>query len=149
MKPSELLKRERRLAVERSLKHWGTASVRIDILEFPNEEDSENVERLAKLLQKDLRGLNPTNRIPAKINSEDLHNALGISKLTIEELNTHPNPENGFPELCFPEGFRLECRRGLHRAKAAQRILPPGEQCWTIDLFHSGRLNPGLSENRY
>jgi len=145
MKLSECLKRERQLATERSLKYWGTASVDIDILDFPCEEDEENVEKLVDLFRADCRNLNPRYHIPAKVDKHKLDAALALSKLTFQQLRAGPDPEYGYPVLKFPPGFRLECRHGIHRAKAATRVLPPEARRWLIDLYDSGRIPPRTS----
>jgi hypothetical protein len=138
MQRSNCIERERRVAVERSTKYWGTVSVDIDILEFPNEEEEENIDKLVELFQNDYRGLNPRYRIPAKIDKHQLDAALALSGLTFQKLKEAPDRIRGYPELKFPAGFRLKCCQGLHRSRAAARVLPPGERCWSIDLYDSG-----------
>jgi len=139
MQQSKIMERERKLAAERSSKCWGTVSVRVDILDFPNEEEEEeNVESLVELFEKDFRGLKPLYHIPAKIEKPHLESALKCSKLSLERLKAGADLD-GYPELNFPVGFRLKCYRGLHRAEAARRILPPGARRWPIDLYHSGK----------
>ena len=140
MGPSKCIERERIIAVERSAKCWGTASVNIDVLEFPNETDEENVDKLAALFTSDFRGLNPRYHIPAKIDKDHLDAALTLSGLTIQELKASPDPEKGYPELRFPPSFRLKCFAGLHRAKAAAEVLPPGARRWSIDLYDSSMI---------
>ncbi|KAK3305097.1 uncharacterized protein B0T15DRAFT_554948 [Chaetomium strumarium] len=143
MQRSNCIERERRVAVERSTKYWGTVSVDIDILEFPNEEEEENIDKLVELFQNDYRGLNPRYRIPAKIDKHQLDAALALSGLTFQKLKEAPDRIRGYPELKFPAGFRLKCCQGLHRSRAAARILPPGERCWSIDLYDSD-IDPDL-----
>ncbi len=126
MQRSKCLEREQRLVTERSIKRWGTANVNINILEFPNKKDEENVETLVELFKDDFRGLNPRYHIPAKIDRQDLDTALAISGLTIQNLTAIPDLQYGYLELKFPAGFRLNGCQGIHRAKAAARILPPG-----------------------
>jgi len=141
MELSEQLERENRLAAERSSKYWGTASVLIDLLDFPNEEDEENIDRLAELFAKDCRVLNPFHHIPAKIDKQQLQDALSLSDLTPEQLRAIPDPQEGYPKLNFPAGFRLQCNRGLHRAAAARRIHM---ERWAVDFFHPGSLNRAM-----
>ena len=138
MQQSKLIERECKLAAERSSKCWGTVSVSVDILDFPNEEQYENVESLVKLFEKDFRGLNHLYHIPAKVETQQLEAALEGSQLSFETLKAGAD-SNGYPELDFPVGFRLSCYRGLHRAEAARRFLPPGARRWPIDLYHSGK----------
>jgi hypothetical protein len=132
------LAREPKLAAERRRKFWGTANVDLDILDFAGDEDEENVARLAKLLEKDFRGFNPLNHIPAKVNQEELEDALVRSGVTVDRFHLGAEPEQGFPNLQFAPGFRLKCLHGRDRAAAALRIFPPGRRLWSIDLFHSG-----------
>ena len=149
MRLSKCMERERRLAVERSTKYWGTASVNINILEFPNKEDEENIEKLVALFKKDHRGLNPRHRIPAKIEKDQLEAALKLSGLTVQKLKEPPDSLHGYPELRFPAGFRLTCCQGLHRSQAAARVLPPGERRWSIDLYDSGMTPYSDGSNMY
>ncbi|KAB5549386.1 hypothetical protein GE09DRAFT_966245, partial [Coniochaeta sp. 2T2.1] len=143
MQRSKCLAREARLAAERSSKCWGTASVNISILDFPNEEDEEDVEALTELFRSDFRGLNPRYHIPAKIDGQHLDAALELSGLTADNLKASPHPRHGYPELRFPTGFRLQCCQGLHRAKAATKVLAPGARLWSID-FYDSNIGPDL-----
>ena len=44
-----------------------------------------------------------------------------------------------YPELVFPNGYRLECLHGQHRIQAAQRIfLPARDKWWTVALYLTG-----------
>lgn len=137
MQRSALLERERKIVAEKNIKHLGTARIDVCNLEFPSDRDEENVEALTALFKEDFQGLNPKYHIPAKINPQDLDNALHISGLSA--LCDGPVPDEGYPQLQFPPGFRLQCLRGRSRAEAVQRAFPPGARRWTVDLFRSGR----------
>ena len=140
-KTKDMQSRELRLAVERNIRHWGTASVDLTILEFPKNplKDEERISKLSEVFTKDLRGSNPVYWIPAKIDSVSLNNALELSGLTLDVLKSGPDPKTGFPHLTFPAGYRLTCLQGAHRAAAAARVLPPEEKRWPVDLFDAGR----------
>ncbi|KAJ2982773.1 hypothetical protein NQ176_g1164 [Zarea fungicola] len=126
----------RRIGTEKSLKYIGTASVRLDHLDFPNAErpNQKNVERLVKLFRK-LRGCSPgekLNRIPAVISEAYLQDALTISNLSREALLSS---NSDAAQLNFPSGFRLECLRGKDRVQAARETLCSPEPRWVVDLF--------------
>ena len=130
-----------RIKTEKAIKHIGTASIKLDVLDFPYSEglDRENVERL-KTLFKTAGGYIPgdvSNRIPAIIHERQLHEALGLSGVSAETLLS--DAEGNFVELEFPPGFRLECLRGRHRAKAADEFLDSQDKRWVVDLFLAGK----------
>jgi len=138
MQRSDFFKSECKLAVERSSKHWGTASIDVYILDFPSGEDKENVQILADLFREDFQGLNPKYHIPAKISRQDLEAALQTSGVPLQKLLEGPTAGNGYPNLIFPPGFRLQCLRGRSRAEAAKKALPSRARRWVVDLFHLG-----------
>lgn len=129
----------RRIGTEKSLKYIGTASVKLDHLNFPNAErpNQKNVDRLVKLFQR-LRGCSPgekLNRIPAVIGETYLQDALAMSNLSREALLSS---DGDVAQLHFPSGFRLECLRGKDRVQAARQTMCSAEPRWVVDLFAAG-----------
>jgi len=143
MPQQQFAEQERRLAAELSAKFLGTASVKIDLLDFPfkkrREEDEKNIERLQRLFrkQKSCRAWEVFNHIPAVIEQGELSDALARSGISPEALL---EARDGHLELDFPAGFRLSCLRGQHRAFAAQNVLLVGSRRWTVDLYLSGKV---------
>lgn len=119
---------------KRRSKFWGIASIRVENLKFTGEED-EDVEKLVNLLKDDLQALNPLYQIPAKLDKQVPDTALEALGVSAQKLLAVPDPQNSYAELNFPEGFCLNCLRGLHRAKAAGKVLPPGSQCRAVDVL--------------
>lgn len=148
-----VVEQERRLASELSTKFRGTASVEIEILDFPfkklRQEDEKNTKRLEELFkkQKSCRDWEVFNHIPAVIEQDQLDAALARSGISPEALL---EARDGHLKLNFPAGFRLSCFRGQHRAlaAAAEDVLPPGSRRWTVDLYLSGKAPP-LDLHRY
>ncbi|KAI1382530.1 uncharacterized protein F4822DRAFT_441841 [Hypoxylon trugodes] len=137
MAGSGFLAISQRIEKERSITHLGTASVRLDILHFPHSRvlDVENVERLKQLFRAE-RGCRPAefaNRIPAIIYQSQLEQSLEQSGISAGQLR-HENPRS-HARLEFPAGFRLECLRGRHRAKAAEEVFDLAAQRWIVDLY--------------
>lgn len=130
----------RQIEAEKTRIHIGTASIRIDVLDFPysRELDPKNVERLKRLFRTE-RGCIPgelQNRIPAIIHEGQLQECLKFSGKTINELRSESSGE--YAKLEFPSGMRLECLHGQHRVKAAEEILGDREKRWVVDLFLAG-----------
>src|SRR6185312_6706744 len=116
-------------------KFRGTASVNIEVLDFPctkkREKDEKNTKRLKELFKK-AKGCSDWklfNHIPAVIDQHQLTEALARSGISSEALLTS---HDGHIELDFPTGFRLCCLRGQHRALAAKEVLPAGSRRWTV-----------------
>jgi len=129
---------EQRLALERRSKTWGTASIRLDILDFPNHETNTNVEGLVEVLRMDPQHHNPRHRILATIEREQLCLGLSISKISLERLQAPTLEKDGYPQLDFPDGFRLKCLHGLRRARAAM-LGPSADGRWVVELLHAGK----------
>ena len=134
----------RRIQAEKSLKYVGTACVKLGVLTFPHSSglNPHNVQRLTALFRGQ-RGCNSEDlqhRIPAIIDDANLHEALAASGLGREALSSSGREA---PKLEFPPGFRLECLRGQHRAKAAEELFNSPDQCWTVDLFIAGLCATG------
>jgi len=132
----------RRLETEKAIKHLGTASVKLSVLDFPYSKglDEKNVDRLERLFRTE-RGCLPCdlpNRIPAIIHESQLLQALRASNISAECLLSGII---GKPvKLEFPSGFRLECLRGRHRVEAADRVLKGLDKRWVVDLFLAGTV---------
>ena len=133
---------ELRLEAEKSAQYRGTARIRLQWLHFrwnePGEPDRENVERLKKAFMKDCRRLDARNHIPAIISQGDLDDAIRASGLSSGALLSNRN--NGYPELVFPPGYRLEFLHGRHRILAAKEALHLFDKWWTVDLYLSGMV---------
>ncbi|KZZ91208.1 hypothetical protein BBO_09563 [Beauveria brongniartii RCEF 3172] len=128
----------RRICAEKSLKHAGTAEVRLSILDFANSTNanSNNVKRLIRLF-KNQRGYSPAerqNRIPAVIDEADLHRALNASGLSRESLLSCSSKP---PRLEFPSGFRMICLRGRDRVQASEEVSRSLDPHWVVDLYIS------------
>ena len=137
------VERERSLAAELSAKFRGSASIKIETLDFPFEKlrksNSKNIETLQVLFKKQesCRDWEVFNHIPAVIDQEELAAALARAGISPEALL---EARDGHLELDFPSDFRLTCFRGQHRALAAKEFLPPGSRRWTVDLYVSGNV---------
>ena len=134
---------DRNLIAERNNKWLGTASVRIDVLEFPNEVNKKNAARLTKLFEDGrIREDSPLHRIPAKISWSELEAALNLSGITIGDIRGTANRQQGSPRLELPHACKLKCHRGLHRTLAASQARSgsePAARRWTVDLYLSGK----------
>lgn len=131
----------RLIGTEKSLRYIGTASVRLNQLNFPDSErpNQKNVERLVKLFRS-LRACSPAekiNRIPAVICDSYLQDALTLSKLSREALLPG---DSDVARLDFPSGFQLECLRGKDRVQAARESLCSPDPRWVVDLFAAGQF---------
>jgi len=138
-----------RIESDKALKRLGTASIRLDALEFPYSRglDEKNVERLERLFHGQ-GGCLPgavENRIPATISQATFQSALNISGITPEELLSDSVVHQ---RLELPSGSRLVCLRGRHRAQAAQHFnrasLNSDDYRWVIDLFDEGRFRNNI-----
>jgi len=142
MRRARFLEQERRQEAERSIKYRGTASIKLDVLHFPCEEsrepDKNNVERLRNLFRGEggCRRLDLRNHIPAVISQPQLEAAIEASGTSAERLLE--DARDGYPELDFPPGYRLECLHGRHRTLAAAQVLPLEDRRWTVDLYLEG-----------
>jgi hypothetical protein len=141
MRRNRFLENERKLAAERKIKYKGTASIRTEVLDFPNEElDTENTKRLGQFF-RDVNGcsrLDPLDHIPALIDQNHLNAALAASGITAEQLLV--SPRETYLSLEFPPGFQLNCLRGRDQVQAGVKILPPGDKRWTVDLYLAGMI---------
>jgi hypothetical protein len=130
---------ERRLAVELNAKFRGSASIKIEVLHFPENGKTDNektTERLKKLFrkQKGCHDWEIFDRVPVVIEQRQIDEALaraGISSAQLLEAR------DGHIELDFPADVHLRCLRGRHRVLAAPGTLPLNGRRWTVDLFLS------------
>ncbi|KAH7108729.1 hypothetical protein B0J11DRAFT_241648 [Dendryphion nanum] len=142
MRRARFLDTNRRHVAERSIKYRGTASIKLNVLHFPCEKsrqlDENNVERLRNLFREEggCRRLDLRNHVPAIISQSQLEAAITASQISAERLLE--DARNGYPELDFPPGYRLECLHGRHRILAAAQVLPPEDRRWTVDLYLEG-----------
>jgi len=149
MQRARFLERERKLTAEKRRKYRGRASIRLDVLQFPKEDDSDdereqdpiNINRLKKLFW-DAGGperLNSQNFIAALIDQDQLDEAIRASETSAGKLL-----DDSFPELDFPAGYQLQCLNGLDRAGAGGKVLFPGDRRWTVELYLSGKEFPPM-----
>ncbi|KAI2835487.1 hypothetical protein CBS11350_10013 [Aspergillus niger] len=131
---------ELQLTRERSLKYKGTAKVYINqIVAHPSISrglDPANVDRLCKIFNRDrCRRLDVRNHVTAVVSRQHLETALTSAGVSTIALMT--NPPDRYPVLEFPVG-QVQCLHGQHRLKAAEELLPPSDQWWTVDLYLDG-----------
>ncbi|KAH1633892.1 hypothetical protein KXX16_006187, partial [Aspergillus fumigatus] len=137
MDRSLLTDTELQLTRERNLKYKGTAKVYINqIVAHPSISrglDPKNVERLCKVFSRDrCRRLDVRNHVTAVVSRQHLEMALASAGVSTVALMT--NPPDQYPLLDFPVG-QVQCLHGQHRLKAAEELLPPSDQWWTVDLY--------------
>lgn len=140
MEPNILTDAEVQLTRERSLKYQGTAKIYINqIVPHPSisrELDPKNVVRLCDVFSRDrCRRLDIRNHVTGIVSRRHLDLALRSAGVSSTSLMT--NPPDQFPLLEFPAG-QVRCLHGQHRLKAAEELLPPSEQWWTVDLYLEG-----------
>lgn len=115
----------------------GIAKVNIECLDFyrKREIDTQVVEGLVKLFQQTrCRRHNPNHYIPVVITQENFKKALRASGLSRSTFATPAG--DGFPRfLEAAKDQKFLCLRGLHRARAAQRVLRVDDQWWTVKIF--------------
>ncbi|KAJ6102590.1 hypothetical protein N7486_005017 [Penicillium sp. IBT 16267x] len=128
---------ELQLAIERRLKYQGTAKIELSQLSFhpsaSRQFDQNNVDRLCEVFRKDgCHRLEVQNHISGVVTSGHLKRARQAAQITAEELLT--NSCEKCPMLSFSPGQVL-CLHGQHRLRAAEDVLAPSEQWWTVDLY--------------
>lgn len=130
--------REKRLLLEKKICYKGTASIKIEVLDFRprkvGESDDRNVNRLKKAFREPgaCERLNLRNHVLGIIDQSTLDAALHVAGIPSDCL--FKDPSEDYPKLDFPAGYKLECIQGQSRTRAA----PPGDQRWTVDLYLSG-----------
>lgn len=127
------------IEAEKSLRYLGTASICLDVLHFPYSKglDPENVKRLERLFRAErCRPAEPANRIPAIVHESQLDQCREHSEIASDQLRH--DTLGRYARLEFPDGFRLECLRGRHRAKAAEKVLGSKARRWIVDLYSAG-----------
>ncbi|KAG9241344.1 hypothetical protein BJ878DRAFT_428324, partial [Calycina marina] len=77
------------------------------------------------------------NRIRAKISPSVLAQALGLSRVTIEDLQDTEN----LRRLELPQGVVLTHSHGQHRLEAARQHIYPHNVWWAVDLLNEDDLN--------
>lgn len=151
MQRSQFEEQERKLAAERSIKYRGTASVKIDVLDFsavqPKDPDEQNITRLKGLFREAnaCDRWNISNHVPAIIDQRDLTIALADSGVSAERLLA--GPHDGYPELDFPIGYRLQCLHGRHRVLASAEAFPREVRRWSVDFYLTGIACPARYES--
>ena len=127
---------EVQLARERREKYRGTAKINLDQIVVHCEIDPKNVQRLSRVFEKEgCRRLDIRNHVTALVSELHLEAALKSAKVDAPMLMTVLPDE--YPLLQFLPG-QVRCLHGHHRLKAGERILAPGEQWWTVDLYLDG-----------
>lgn len=143
-KPS-WLGRERELAAERNLTYRGTASIKIEVLRFrqddrhekgPDKKNREHVKDLANLFKTGFDRMDVRNHVPAVIDQQSLDAAIQGSGCLADTMIGFAR--ESYPRLDFPPGFQLECLHGHDRVQAAARLLPPEDKRWVVDLYLAG-----------
>jgi hypothetical protein len=142
MRQPTFFSQEKKLEAERLLKCKGTACVKLEHLNFEENDlrelDQKNVQRLKAIFQtSDIRRLEPSNHIPALVTQSDLENAIQASETSAERLMVTSG--GTFPMLTFPSSFRLTCLHGRHRVQAAHEALCTTDKWWTVDLYLEGK----------
>ena len=135
-----------RLEGERRSKYKGTARINLDVLYFPWEQlckkDKKRIKRLEQCFEKEgCHRLPLLNHVAAIINPSDLDAAMrrsGVTMLT--------NTDTAYSELVFPDGFQLQCVKGMHRILAGRKFLAPSDKWWVVDLYLSGMSRPCYSK---
>ncbi|KFY01356.1 hypothetical protein O988_02795 [Pseudogymnoascus sp. VKM F-3808] len=130
--------------------HLGVAWVRLDNLKYeppPGRPFIPLQSRKINFLLDEFRdqGCFPNvrrNRIQAKISQSVLAQVLGLSRLTVDDLQDSEN----LRQLDFPEGIVLTHAHGQHRLEAARleaarQQVDPHTVCWAVDLLNEDDLN--------
>ncbi|KAF5967350.1 hypothetical protein FBULB1_11253 [Fusarium bulbicola] len=132
-----------RLQDEQTQKFLGTASVRLEVLDFSlthdtrlpgSEPDWDNVESLGGLF---LNGISfaphqISHQIPALIDQTQLTEALKNANISSERLRRN---DVEIVELNFATGSRVHCLRGQDRVLAAMRVAEDMNRRWVIRLY--------------
>lgn len=107
-----------RIATERSIRHLGSAFVRLDALSFSRsrELDTSNVKPLERLFreEKGCRPYDSPNRIPAVINEAELHQLVPASELAAGRLLP---PSGNLAKINFPHGTFFPTQESIFRKK--------------------------------
>ncbi|EXM16490.1 hypothetical protein FOTG_15236 [Fusarium oxysporum f. sp. vasinfectum 25433] len=132
-----------RLRDEQTQKFLGTASVRLEVLDFSlthdtrlpgSEPDWDNVESLGGLF---LSGISfaphqISHQIPALIDQTQFNEALNNANVSSERLKRN---DVEIVELNFAAGSRVHCLRGQDRVLAAMRVAEDMNRRWVIRLY--------------
>lgn len=123
------------------MEYQGTVKINLDqIVPHPSISsgfDRKNVERLLEIFNKDgCRRLDVRNHVTAIVSRHHLNVALHSAWLRPQSLIS--NPPDQHPYLHFPTG-NVQCLHGQHRLKAAEELLAPSDQWWTVDLYLDGK----------
>ena len=142
MRQARAREEEIQLEVEKRLKFQGTARIGLHHLNFPRDDAKElhrkNVDRLKAIYQQHgCRRLEVQHHVPATVDDGSLNAAIAAAGISLTTLGRSPTA-NGYPELVFPNGHRLECLHGRHRIQAGKEFLPARDQWWTVDLYLTG-----------
>jgi hypothetical protein len=145
MRRARFQEQERRLATEKRLKFRGTASIKLEVLDFPwDKTDNVVHQKNVKRLENIFRGggchpLNLRNHIAGVIDQQRLDAAVLNLGISAEQLFEDPRDGDDYPKLDFPPDYQLECMNGHARVDAAARVLPLGDKRWTVDLYLAGK----------
>ena len=138
MQQRRVERQEAELEVERRAKFKGTARIRLEHLDFPRYEASENVERLKLCIEyQGCYRLESRYHVPAVIDQQLLDVVIQASSTSHAALLSDSQSE--WPTLRLPSGTRLECLRGWDRLRAGWESLPPKDRWWTVDLYLNGK----------
>lgn len=124
----------------------GTVRAEISSLQFiplqpfqssRRQEDSRRIDRLAGVFERTaVRRYDPKNYIRALMTPAELRKALKASGVT-QTVLTSPAPDGTLRLLKTGPDQKLSCVEGLHRTKAAEKVLPDDDCWWTIKLYLS------------
>lgn len=132
---------------ESTLSRWylGVARVHFSGLNFDHALTSishrsyndRNLNRLENIF-KIQGGCDKSNEeyfISATVRLEDLKQSLEVSGHSIESLTFNAS------DTPYLDDIKVNCLHGLHRIKAASRVLDPSDHWWIIKLYEDGQLD--------
>lgn len=122
----------------------GTVRAEISSLQFipihpfqstRRQEDSQIVDDLVEVFRKTaIRRYDPDNVIRALVTPAELRRVLKASGVT-QTVLTSPAPDGSLRLLKTAPNQKLSCLEGLHRIKAAEKVLAEDDCWWTIKLY--------------
>jgi hypothetical protein len=107
------------------------------VLEKHRAESSQNVRRLQRIFQKTgCFRLQDENVINAVVEEHQLAAALRTVNLSTDGFRNIRSAKDA-PTLALTA---VQCLEGLHRIKAAERVLSENDKWWVVRLFSCGQL---------
>jgi hypothetical protein len=146
--------RERKVCEDRCTNFRGTATVRLELLDFvdfdgfdveESSDNTDNVERLKGIFKDEgCFRFEPENRISAIIDQQSLEDAIQATPLVASVETLLSNPKGVPHALRLPSNYRLKCLQGRSRVQAAKEFLPPDQRSWAVDLYLEGNFSESL-----